>query len=124
MSKTILVVEDQHAVRRVVVRMLRAAGFDVLEAANGEEALILLKNGPRVDVVVTDITMPEMGGIELEKRLSLAASPVPVLFITGRDQDPALLPGPLLPKPFKPEELVAEVRRLLSQTPAPGQDRA
>jgi two-component system, cell cycle sensor histidine kinase and response regulator CckA len=65
--------------------------------------------------VVTDITMPHMGGVQLAERLSLAGQPAIVLFITGGDHDPALLPGPLLLKPFGPEALVEEVRRLLTE---------
>src|SRR5690242_5501061 len=112
-SKTILVVEDHAAVRHVVARALRDAGFEVLEAAHGEDALLIVENGPPIDVVVADVTMPQMGGVKLAERLSLAGQHAIVSFITGSDHDPALLPGPLLMKPFGPETLVEEVRRLL-----------
>jgi two-component system cell cycle sensor histidine kinase/response regulator CckA len=114
-SKTILVVEDQAAVRHVVARALREAGFEVLEDANGVDALTVVERGPTIDVVVTDITMPHLGGVRFAERLSLAGQPAIVLFITGGDHDPALLPGPLLMKPFGPEALVEEVRLLLTQ---------
>src|SRR5690242_13681524 len=71
-SKTISVVEDQAAVRHVVARALRDAGFEVLEAAHGEDTLLIVENGPPIDVVVADVTMPHMGGVKLAERLSLA----------------------------------------------------
>jgi DNA-binding response OmpR family regulator len=71
--------------------------------------------------VITDIGMPNMGGLQLAKRLTLVARPPVLLFISGYDQNPAEVPGALLAKPFDPDRLVAEVRRLLSKGTPPGQ---
>jgi two-component system OmpR family response regulator len=118
----ILVVEDQHTVRQIVVRCLRAAGYEVLEAGNGEEALAVLESDLQIDMVVTDVRMPEMGGLRLAERLTLTGRSPLLLFISGYGPDPSTIPGPLLEKPFGPDELVSEVRRLLSQAAAHRRD--
>jgi CheY-like chemotaxis protein len=120
-SATILVVDDLEAVRQMAVRSLVEQGYRVVQAGDGVEALALFDGGLRVDLVVADIGMPKMGGLQLAKHLTLVA-PAPVfLFISGYDQDPVEIPGALLAKPFAPDTLVAEVRRLLSQTTQPDQ---
>ena len=119
--KTVLVVEDQNVVRRMVARALEEEGYRVLEASDGEQALELLSRGPRVDLVVSDVVMPNMGGFVLAERLLLGGEPPIFLFITGYDQDPTKVPGPLLQKPFTPTELVAEVKRLMAQAVRSGE---
>lgn len=114
--KTILVVEDQDVVRHLIVRALLEEGYHVLEASDGAKALAVLAGGVRVHMVVTDIVMPNLGGVQLAERLTLQGRAPVLLFITGYDQDPSKIPGPLLEKPFAPETLVAEVGRLLSLT--------
>jgi DNA-binding response OmpR family regulator len=71
--------------------------------------------------VITDIGMPNMGGLQLAKRLTMVVPAPAFLFITGYDQNPAEVPGGLLAKPFAPDTLLAEVRRLLSPAAPPDQ---
>jgi CheY-like chemotaxis protein len=121
-SITILVVEDESHVRAMMTRGLREEGYRVLEAGDGEHALaVVLATGAKIDLLVTDIVMPNMGGLLLAERLTLDGQYPVFLFITGYDQDWSKIPGPGLEKPFGPDALVAEVRRLLSQVaPPPG----
>jgi CheY-like chemotaxis protein len=114
--KTILVVEDEDRVREMITRSLREAGYHVLEASDGLLALaVVLATAAKIDLLVTDIVMPNLGGLQLAERLILAGHPPILLFITGYDQDRSKIPGPLLEKPFGADTLVAEVRRLLLQ---------
>jgi CheY-like chemotaxis protein len=118
--KTILVVEDEHQVRAMITRALREEGYRVLEAGDGEQALaVVLASGAKIDLLVTDIVMPNMGGLRLAERLTLDGQRPIFLFITGYDQDWSKIPGPGLDKPFGPGQIVTEVRRLLSQVAPP-----
>ena len=120
-STTILVVEDEDNVRQMIVRGLEEQGYRVVEARDGVQALALLTRDPSIDLVITDMGMPNMGGLTLARRAILVARPPVLLFISGYDQNPAEIPGALLAKPFTPDTLVAEVRRLLSKGTPPGQ---
>jgi len=111
--RTILVVEDHDVVRQAICRGLREEGFRVIEASDGELALSVLASGLRIDLVVTDIAMPNMGGLELAELVKVIGHPPILLFISAYDLEPSMVPGRLLRKPFAPSELVAEVRRLL-----------
>jgi CheY-like chemotaxis protein len=115
---TILLVDDEKFLRRLLARVLDGAGFDVIEAENGAAALraaVGLDGALRL--VVTDIHMPVMNGIEFARELRPHHPAVPVLFITGRDpgitDDPAYFDGHLLRKPFRNETFLAAVGRLL-----------
>ena len=119
-TETIVVVEDEDLVRELLSRTLRSHGYRVLGAPDGRAALHLIGDpGTPVDLVVTDVVMPIMGGQELRDSLSVARPEVPVLFIsgfTGADvvRRGLLRPGaPLLEKPFTPEALVQRVREML-----------
>ena len=112
--KTILLVEDQDEVRGIVARALKEGGYSVIEAIDGQQAFDLLAGGLRIDLLVMDVILPRLGGLQLAERLSsLPQSRPTVLFISGYDQDRAKVPGPLLQKPFTSEELRAEVQRLI-----------
>jgi two-component system, cell cycle sensor histidine kinase and response regulator CckA len=124
-SETILVIEDEDIVRNLACRGLRDHGYAVVEARNGIEALEYMKAHPgSVDLVITDVVMPEMGGRELAKNLARSEPDLPVLFMSGYTGDDvlarSLLPAsaPFIQKPFAPEELVARVRLLLASTAA------
>jgi ATP-dependent DNA ligase len=85
-----LVVEHQHTVGQIVVRCLRAEGYEVLEADNGEQALAVLESDLRIDMVVTDVRMPEMGVLRLAERLTLTGRPKydgfrGLLYLSGRE---------------------------------------
>jgi CheY-like chemotaxis protein len=120
-SGTVLVVEDEEAVRRFLQRALEQRGFEVLEAADGTEALDLVENhrGP-IDAVVTDVDMPQMSGTELARELARIHPETPVLFLSGSsrefldDLDAQETLGSFLQKPFTEEVLVGELRRLIA----------
>jgi signal transduction histidine kinase len=118
--ETILIVEDEPAVRRMASRALRSQGYAVLEAANGAEALEVLSGaaGP-VDLVLSDVVMPVLNGRELSERLAIDRPEVRVLFMSGYTDDDIvrrglLQPGaPFLQKPFVPADLSRKVREVL-----------
>jgi len=112
--RTILLVEDHDNVRQELGRALRDDGYHVIEARDGELALNMLAAGLQIDLLVTDIVMPNMGGLELAAVLDAMRQPPIRLFMSAYALQPSLVPGRLLRKPFLPSELVAEVRRLLA----------
>jgi two-component system, cell cycle sensor histidine kinase and response regulator CckA len=120
-TQTILLVEDEEGVRDIAARVLRRAGYRVLEAADGIEALELdAMFGAGIDLVLTDVVMPRLGGPELIRRLSARAPARKVLFTSGYSASPiseTLEPGQsFLQKPYLPSTLVATVRALLEGT--------
>jgi len=115
---TILLVEDEVRLREVLRMGLVALGFQVLEAGDGRQALeVLAATGQSVSIVVTDILMPGMDGLELASQLDQRFPGLPILVITGWP-DPFCkwdgLPLPLLMKPFRLRELVGRIRHLLN----------
>jgi CheY-like chemotaxis protein len=121
-SETIVVVEDEEVVRELLTRTLRNYGYRVLEAADGLAALQLIRDGAGpIELVVTDVVMPTMGGQELSDALASIWPDVPVLYISGFAGADVisrglLRPGaPLLEKPFSPETLLEKVRELLDR---------
>ena len=119
-SETVLVVEDDESVRGLIASFLRRRGYTVLEAGGAREAVPLAEHyeGP-IDLLVTDLVMPDLGGTELADLLRHTRRDLPVLYITGyADRAPDHLKLPdrrqqLLTKPFDPPELVRIVRSLL-----------
>ena len=112
---SVLVVDDVESVRRLLRRVLEHKGHRVLEAGDGVEALACLTQNPAVDLVITDLRMPNMDGWELATRLSGRSPRIPVLFMSGFDEHLAVatVAGPVLPKPFTPEQLDEHVRQVL-----------
>ncbi len=84
-GQTVLVVEDEEAMRKVTARMLHRNGYAVLEAASGEEALAIAARG-EVDLLLTDVVMPQMSGRELAERIQRLHPTVPVVFMSGYSQ--------------------------------------
>ncbi len=119
MTGTALLVEDDPRVRRAVRRMLERIGFDVIEASDGEAGLGIAAghDGP-IDVVVTDLMMPRLGGGAFAKRLALSRPNVPVVFTSGYTDDAAFRRGLLeseytfVQKPFTREHLEAAIARV------------
>jgi two-component system, cell cycle sensor histidine kinase and response regulator CckA len=113
MQPTVLVVDDEELLRRFMAQAMSADGYRVLEASNGIEALAWFGNGASpIHLVITDIRMPGMGGVELAEQLATRSPAPPVLFVTGGHGHSAL-PGPVLLKPFLPSDLSTVVRQLL-----------
>jgi CheY-like chemotaxis protein len=119
-SETILLVEDQSGLRAGLGRILASAGYRVLEAADGEQALeVATRRGEEVQLVVTDVVMPRMGGFELAQGLAAVRPGVSILFVSGQLRHPSLqgreLPAgaSVLEKPFSAGDLRRQVRQLL-----------
>jgi CheY-like chemotaxis protein len=113
-ERVVLVVDDEDLVRRMTTRALTDAGFRVLEAHDGEEAATLLATlGTNViGLIVSDIRMPRMNGLELSILVSQRWPTVPLILISGQGGPPAGYSGPYCAKPFTPETLIATVTAL------------
>jgi DNA-binding NtrC family response regulator len=110
-----LVVDDEELVCRITARMLMNAGLRVLEAHDGEEAIALLEGlGPTtVGLVVSDVAMPRMTGVELAAVIGHRWPAIPVLLVSGQGGPYSDYPGAFLAKPFAPDTLIASVEELL-----------
>jgi PAS domain S-box-containing protein len=119
--ETLLLVEDDPIVRRVTVRGLRLLGYKVLEASGGTDALALAKTHGPIDLVLTDVVMPQMSGRELAERLRAMQPGILVLFASGYTANAIVHHGVLdpdiefLPKPFSIAALHARIRELLAK---------
>ena len=121
-GQTILLVEDDQHVRAVVKRMLDAAGYRVLPAGDGEAALALARDYPeRIDLLLSDLIMPGLGGRETAERLRELHPETAILFMSGYTDDAVLRRGVLtggaafLEKPFGSDALNRRVRDVLEQ---------
>ncbi len=122
-TETILVVEDEEAVRRAAIRSLSRAGYTVLAACDGVEALqVFREHGDAIDLVLTDLVMPRMGGRDFAARVQEERPDLPVIFASGYDADAAVHdgapppPDAFLGKPWTLEELTRVVRRRLDES--------
>jgi two-component system, cell cycle sensor histidine kinase and response regulator CckA len=123
--ETILVVEDEPAVRDIVRHVLQARGYSVLQAQDGREALRISEqhDGP-IDLLLTDVVMPGMNGRELAGRLASLHPTMPVIFMSGYTDTAVVHHGVLDPgtiflqKPFTPDALARKVRQVLDPRPA------
>jgi CheY-like chemotaxis protein len=118
---TVLLVEDSDAVRAVVANMLESGGLTVLQASGGEEALAMARQGGApIDLLLTDIVMPEMSGVELADRLERERPDTRILFMTGYAEELVMNEGILgkhrecIGKPFTQEQITKRVRKILS----------
>ena len=125
-TETILVVEDEPAVSNLELRVLREAGYEVLFAPNGVKALeLFLSRAEDIDLVLTDVVMPQMGGPELVKQIHMLGHRKKILFASGYTNDSIArleelgVAVDLLEKPFSTRELIGRVRIALDR---PGQD--
>jgi two-component system cell cycle sensor histidine kinase/response regulator CckA len=119
-QETILVVEDEDMIRRLVVRLLTARGYDVLSAPSGHEALeILQRSDVTVDLLFVDVVMPGMRGPEFVRRARQLDPSLRVLFTTGYELKPiegeSRGPDPVLYKPYTPDQLLPRLRELLDR---------
>jgi two-component system, chemotaxis family, chemotaxis protein CheY len=120
MSKLILTADDSTSVRQMVAFTLKGAGYSVIEAGDGKDALAKAKSSA-VQMVLTDLNMPNMNGIELIR--ALRAEPnykfIPIVMLTTESQDARKQEGKSagatgwIVKPFKPEQLLAVVKKVL-----------
>ena len=120
MSKVIMTVDDSASVRQMVSFALKEAGYDVVEAVDGQDALSKLEENS-VDMVVTDLNMPNVDGIEFIKsvRANQAHKFMPIIMLTTESQDSKKKEGKSagatgwIVKPFKPDQLLAVVKKVL-----------
>jgi len=129
-TETLLLVEDEPRVRALALRILRDGGYSVLEAPGGPEALQLLETDPRrIDLLITDIVMPTMSGLDLAARVVEKRPGARVLYISGYADAPFVHPGGLpadahfLSKPFTDETLCGRIREILDAGPAAPEGR-
>jgi DNA-binding response OmpR family regulator len=126
-SSTILLVDDEEAVRKVLTFPLERDGYNVVQAADGEEALARFGDQP-VDLVVLDIMLPKLDGLEVCKQLRSRSS-VPIIMLTARDDELDKVVGlelgadDYITKPFSIREFRSRVRALLRRARAPRRDQ-
>ncbi len=121
MGKTVLVVDDSSTMRQMVAYTLKNAGYDVVEAGNGKEAVGKLNAGAKPALVVTDLNMPEMDGITLiaEIRKMAAFKFTPILMLTTESADDKKKAGQAagatgwIVKPFNPEQMLKVIQKVL-----------
>jgi two-component system cell cycle sensor histidine kinase/response regulator CckA len=123
---TILLVEDEEAVRSFAARALKLRGYHVLEAAGGEEALELVKlHAGAIHLLITDVVMPNMDGPTLVRAVKRLRPDMAVIFMSGyaeeafRRHDENAAELHFLPKPFGLKQLAAKVKDVLSSAPEP-----
>ena len=122
--EVVLVVDDESTVRRFARRVLLEHGYDVHEAADGAEALELVSGTfDRLDVVVSDIVMPKLNGVELLQRLAIVRPQLPIILMSGYAgqqlaEQGIEAPCSILAKPFSAEALAKKVRDVLDGPPA------
>jgi CheY-like chemotaxis protein len=119
---TILVVEDEPGIRALVRKILRRQGYEVLEAANGQDALALCRDQVKhMELLITDVVMPHMGGRELVERLQTQGHDMKVLYVSGYTDDTSVYSGNLPPgtaflqKPFTLGSLLDKVKDVLAK---------
>jgi PAS domain S-box-containing protein len=122
---TILVVEDEPSVRLTIIRILERQGFQILQAAHGGEAMRVASESPaRIDLVISDLMMPEMSGREFVERFSAVRPGTRVLFMSGYTDDVALQRGvldrrqDLIEKPFTVDQITRKIQEILARDSA------
>lgn len=116
---TILIAEDEALIRALIVDALTDAGYTVIEASNGSEALALLDRPDHVALIVTDINMPGLNGIDMARAVRKEKPDLPILFASARSdllgKSGLARPYNVISKPFRLDELVLRVQALLQQ---------
>ena len=121
-SETLLLVEDDPGVRQVLAYGLEQEGYHMYKAGNGREAIVVFdRHRDEISLVITDLIMPEMGGIALGEHLRDSGASIPILYVTGYHQDLERYPSEQLPlcrgfllKPFTPQVLARAIRKTLA----------
>ena len=127
-APVVLVAEDEALVRMLAHETLSEAGFHVLEAAHGQEALAILEARSDIAVLFSDVDMPQLDGFSLARLVAMRWSQIPVLITSGKTSPgrgdlPAC--SRFLPKPYRPSDLITEVTNLLeARSNVTCQDRA
>jgi DNA-binding NtrC family response regulator len=122
MRKTILLVDDDDTVREMVHQVLRAGNYEVVEACSGAEAIQLADEHPgKIQMLLSDVVMPEVTGLELAERMERARPEMKVLLMSGYDKGLLVLDHgwQFIAKPFLPTALLEKIRETL-ELPADG----
>ncbi|MGU5889442.1 response regulator [Aeromonas hydrophila] len=120
MAKTVLIVDDSATIRQVVGMTLKGAGYEVMEACDGKDALKKL-DGKKINLIISDVNMPNMDGISFIKEAKKLASYkfTPVIMLTTESQDSKKQEGQAagakawVVKPFQPDQMLAAVAKLI-----------
>jgi len=119
-TETILLVEDEEGVRRVLESMLKRSGYRVLASSSTSEAVTLAQqHGGSIHLLITDIVMPGVSGVSVADELSRRHPEMRVLYVSGHEAAPPRSEGAFLQKPFSTAELALKVREVLQATPQP-----
>lgn len=121
MAKTILIVDDSTSLRNVVNIALTRAGYQVIEACDGKDGLVKLNSGQKINLIISDVNMPNMDGITFVKELKKLPlyKFTPVIMLTTEDQDDKIKQGQMagakawMVKPFKPDQMLNAVSKLI-----------
>jgi two-component system response regulator MprA len=113
MDASILVVDDDPALRDVITDFLTEEGYEVATASDGESALSLIADEPP-DLVISDVMMPRRDGLAVLLTLRRAGVLIPVLLMSAAPLPPSVSAAPFVPKPFELDTLLAQVQRLLA----------
>ncbi|MBI5906177.1 MAG: response regulator [Deltaproteobacteria bacterium] len=118
-EETILLVEDSATVLALVRAFLQNEGYDVLSAGSGKEAVRICREfAGRIALVLTDMIMPNMGGVELAGQVRAMRPGTKVLFMSGyAEEETSSIGAPLIQKPFTPHALAAKLREILDAPP-------
>lgn len=119
-TETILVVEDENGLKNLIAEVLIKNGYKILKASNGTEALEIIKSGLPIDLVITDVVMPQMGGAELARHTNSINNKIRFLFQSGYLNETLAENGietekiNFIHKPFKPDDLLIKIRNIFS----------
>lgn len=122
MGKQILIVDDSSSMRQLLGFTLKGAGYDVVEAVDGQDALSRLSGAPAVGMIITDLNMPKMDGIALIRAVRTGSSHkfIPIIMLTTESQDSKKQEGKAagatgwIVKPFQTEQLLAVVKKVFA----------
>jgi two-component system cell cycle sensor histidine kinase/response regulator CckA len=126
-AKTVVLVDDEDLVRRLVSRLLEREGYRVLEVSTAEDGLAILSNGERVDLLLTDVTLPGMNGVELGRRVLEERRDLKLICMSGSGEEEivsdllarAVGKASFISKPFSPGELIEAVNKMLDDAQGP-----
>lgn len=122
LSRTILIVEDEPSIVTLIKYNLEKEGFITEVAMNGEDAIKIAESNPEIDLIVLDLMLPKMDGIEVCKTLRMNQNFVPIIMLTAKDAEYDKIHGlemgadDYLTKPFSPKELIARINAILRRT--------
>ena len=116
---TILLAEDEPPIRELLSKILNSAGYQVLVASDGKRALKIAEQTEKIDLLLSDVVMPEMSGVELAKALKSKRPEIRIMLTSAYPQGMLLIDSGwhFIPKPFFPQRLLDEVRKALSIPP-------